>query len=319
MRNRNSRGLMNLRLFQVHMSSTFRVLMVDLLVEREDFGHGGNQEVIRPMAAISDVEVMLLTPQMQSFESGEKTNTQAKVRLEEIDVPNWNYEYGFWEQNEVDLEGRKVKFQRIIMPMHDDEERMKKWLDELNLDAVVCSGSKRNVSMWEKWMEPTETMFRAAARSGTPTLGICFGHQLLCHSLGSTIKRAEKLSSGIWNLELTTEGNSDILLTNHKTKDDDLISGLFSHQDHVISIPNNSTLLSKTSHNAVTAVRINNKLGEPMPAWGIQFHPEAAKKRIERAYGWGHISKEEYESFRGEHDGAGILASFAKIVLEKSS
>ena len=77
--------------------------MIDLLVEREDFGHGGNQEVIRPMASISDVEVMLLTPQMQSFESGEKTNTQAKVRLEEIDVPNWNYEYEFWNQTEVEL------------------------------------------------------------------------------------------------------------------------------------------------------------------------------------------------------------------------
>jgi GMP synthase-like glutamine amidotransferase len=67
----------------------------------------------------------------------------------------------------------------------------------------------------------------------------------------------------------------------------------------------------------VTAVRVNNDSGEPMPAWGIQFHPEAARKRIERAYGWGHISEEEYKSFKGEHDGAGILSSFAKIVLEK--
>ncbi|MDB3855281.1 type 1 glutamine amidotransferase [Euryarchaeota archaeon] len=300
------------------MSTSFRVLMIDLLVERAEFGHGGNQEVIRPMAALSDVEVLLITPQMQSFEAGSKIKSNADVQLEEIDVPNWDNEYDFWGQNEVELEGRKINFKRIIMPMHENENKMNDWLKQLDLDAVVCSGSRRNVSIWEKWMGPTETMFRAAAKSGTPTLGICFGHQLLCHSLGANIERADKLSSGIWSLELTEKGKSDILLTTHKQNNEE-ISGLFSHQDHVMSIPDNCTLLSRTSHNLVTAVRVNNELGVPMPAWGIQFHPEAARKRIERAYGWGHISEEEYNSFRGEHDGAGILTSFAKIVMEESS
>ena len=291
--------------------------MIDLLVERAEFGHGGNQEVIKPMAALSNVEVLLLTPQMQSFDSGDKIKSEAEVKLEESDVPYWDDEYEFWSEKEVKLEGKKIKFQRIIMPMHDDESKMKNWIEKLNLDAVVCSGSRRNVSIWEKWMGPTGLMFKSAAKSGIPTLGICFGHQLLCNSLGSNIERADKLSSGIWSLELTDEGKTDILLTSHK-QNDEKISGLFSHQDHVITIPENCVLLSKTSHNLVTAIRVNNEFGETMPAWGIQFHPEAARKRIERAYGWGHISEEEYESFRGEHDGAGILASFAKIVLEKS-
>ena len=234
----------------------------------------------------------------------------------ESDVPNWDYEYDFWSDKEVTLADRNIKFSRIVMPMHKNEEGMRNWIIKLNLDAVVCSGSRRNVSIWEEWMGPTETMFRAAAKSGTPTLGICFGHQLLCHSLGSEIERAESLSSGIWTLELTKEGERDILLTSH-VENNEKISGLFSHQDHVMTVPDNCTLLSKTSHNMVTAVRVNNDLGEPMPAWGIQFHPEAARKRIERAYGWGHISEDEYKSFKGEHDGAGILSSFAKIVLEK--
>jgi len=312
------RGLMNLRLFQLHMSTTSRVLMIDLLVERAEFGHGGNQEVIKPIAALSDVQVLLITPQMQSFDAGYKVQAEAEVSLEIDDVPLWDNEYEFWSQTEETLEGRKIRFQRIIMPMHENESKMSDWLKNLNIDAVVCSGSRKNVSIWEKWMGPTETMFRAAAKSGTPTLGICFGHQLLCHSLGSDVERAEKLSSGIWSLELTKDGESDILLTSHKQNNEE-ISGLFSHQDHVASTPENCTLLSKTSHNSVTAVRVNNESGEPLPAWGIQFHPEAARKRIERAYGWGHISEEEYNSFRGEHDGAGILSSFAKIVLEKSS
>ena len=298
------------------MSTSLRVLMIDLLVERAEFGHGGNQEVIKPLAALSNVEVLLVTPQMQSFDAGEKTNHDSETKLMESDVPNWDYEYDFWSDIDVILAERNIKFSRIVMPMHENEEEMGNWIFELNLDAVVCSGSRRNVSIWEEWMGPTETMFRAAAKSGTPTLGICFGHQLLCHSLGSEIERAESLSSGIWTLELTKEGERDILLTSH-VENNEKISGLFSHQDHVMTVPDSCTLLSKTSHNMVTAVRVNNDLGEPMPAWGIQFHPEAARKRIERAYGWGHISEDEYKSFKGEHDGAGILSSFAKIVLEK--
>ena len=147
-----------------------------------------------------------------------------------------------------------------------------------------------------------------------PTLGICFGHQLLCHALGATIERADSLSSGIWDLSLTEEGSSDELLTSH-VSDGACVAGLFTHQDHVMTVPNSCELLSKTSHNGVTAVRVHAEDGSALPAWGLQFHPEAARARIERAYEWGHITEEEFSSFKGEHDGAGILSSFSSIVL----
>ncbi|GIT75043.1 MAG: hypothetical protein Ct9H300mP30_1050 [Methanobacteriota archaeon] len=31
------------------------------------------------------------------------------------------------------------------MPMQEDDARMGEWLEELGVDAVVCSGSRRNV------------------------------------------------------------------------------------------------------------------------------------------------------------------------------
>lgn len=74
--------------------------MIDLLVERAEFGHGGNQEVIKPLAALSDVEVLLVTPQMQSFDAGKKTNQKSEIKLMESDVPNWDYEYEFWGETE---------------------------------------------------------------------------------------------------------------------------------------------------------------------------------------------------------------------------
>ena len=295
------------------MGADTRVLMIDLLVERAAFGHGGNQEVVRPFAVRGDVELLLVTPQMQSFEAGMKSDS-GEVALIEEDVPHWDDEFPFWQSTNVELEGRDVSFRRIVMPMHEDDARMSAWLEEIDVDAVVCSGSRRNVSIWEDWMGPAASLMRASALAGRPTLGICFGHQLLCHALGATIERADSLSSGIWDLDLTEEGADDELLTSH-VSDGSCVAGLFTHQDHVITVPDSCALLSKTTHNRVTAVRVHAEDGSALPAWGLQFHPEAARARIERAYEWGHISKEEFSSFKGEHDGAGILSSFASVAL----
>ena len=295
------------------MGAHTKVMLLDLLVERAAFGHGGNQEVIRPFAARGDVELLLVTPQMQSFEAGAKSEG-GEVALCEEDVSDWDDEFPFWQSTNVELGGRDVLFRRIVMPMHEDDTRMGEWLEALGVDAVVCSGSRRNVSMWEDWMGPTASLMRASALSGRPTLGICFGHQLLCHALGATIERADSLSSGIWDLDLTAEGTDDELLTSH-VPDGPCVAGLFTHQDHVMTVPDSCSLLGATTHNRVTAVRVHADDGSALPAWGLQFHPEAARARIERAYEWGHITEVEYSSFKGEHDGAGILESFASIVL----
>ena len=127
------------------MSAVTRVLMVDLLVERAAFGHGGNQEVVRPFAARGDVEMLLVTPQMQSFEAGAKAES-GDIALSEEDVPHWDDDFHFWQSTDVELEGRDVSFRRIVMPMHEDDSRMGEWLEAIGVDAVVCSGSRRNVS-----------------------------------------------------------------------------------------------------------------------------------------------------------------------------
>ena len=82
-----------------------------------------------------------------------------------------------------------------------------------------------------------------------------------------------------------------------------------------MTVPECCTLLGSAKHNLVTAVRVNDEMGLALPAWGVQFHPEAAKARVERAFEWGHITEDELEAFRREHDGAGILGSFAAVVI----
>ena len=75
------------------MSRTRRILLLDLLVERSEFGHGGNQEVIQPIAREGDVDIFLLTPHMQSEESGITANEEGLYFIGEEDVPNWDHDY----------------------------------------------------------------------------------------------------------------------------------------------------------------------------------------------------------------------------------
>jgi len=297
------------------MGRVTRVIIIDLLVERSEFGHGGNQEVIQPIAEAGAVEVLLVTPQMQSEEAGLRAQEEGLVDISEDDVPNWDYEYPFWGDCRMEMHGNEVIFRRVAMPLHGDDELTETWIRSIGPDAVVCSGSRRNVTMWEEWMSGGGSLMRCSSRMGIPTLGICFGHQLLCHSLGASVERADSMSSGIWELALNSHGSSDELFSSRGSGEDGAPVALYSHQDHVTTVPKSCLLLGSAEHNRVTAVRAMDEDGLDLPAWGVQFHPEAAKARMERAFDWGHISEEELVSFQREHDGVGVLNSFASVVL----
>jgi len=297
------------------MGRVTRVIIIDLLVERSEFGHGGNQEVIQPIAEAGAVEVLLVTPQMQSEEAGLRAQKEGLVDISEEDVPNWDYEYPFWEDCRMEVQGNEVIFRRVAMPLHGDDELTEAWIRIIGPDAIVCSGSRRNVTMWEEWMSGGGSLLRCSSRMGVPTLGICFGHQLLCHSLGASVERADSMSSGVWELALNSHGSSDELFSSRGSGEGGAPVALYSHQDHVTTVPKSCLLLGSAEHNRVTAVRVMDEDGLELPAWGVQFHPEAAKARVERAFDWGHISEEELVSFQREHDGVGVLNSFASVVL----
>jgi len=296
------------------VSRVARVILLDLLVERSEFGHGGNQEVIHPIAEGGPVEVLLVTPQMQSEEIGLRAQDEGFVLLSEDDVPNWDYEYPFWDECILKMSGNEVIFKRVAMPLHGDDSLTEDWIQCIGPDAVVCSGSRRNVTMWEGWMKGGESLLRCSSRMSIPTLGICFGHQLLCHSLGATVERADSMSSGVWELSLNQHGLKDNLFDSRGSGEDGAPVALYSHQDHVTTVPESCLLLGSAEHNRVTAVRVIGGDGRALPAWGVQFHPEAAKARVERAFEWGHISEEEMAAFQREHDGAGVLNSFASVI-----
>ncbi len=130
--------------------------------------------------------------------------------------------------------------------------------------AIVITGSPAMVSDRERWSENTAVWLREAVDAEIPTLGICYGHQLIAHALGGTVgpnPRGREIG--------TTE------MTLHETAADDPLLAPFgaslrihmSHSESVLQLPNGATRLASTAQDPNSAFSIGT-------AWGIQFHPE---------------------------------------------
>ena len=61
----------------------------------------------------------------------------------------------------------------------------------IDADFVVITGSRRNVSQWEDWMDEVADLIREVE---APMIGICFGHQIIAASLGGKVIRADNHS-----------------------------------------------------------------------------------------------------------------------------
>jgi GMP synthase (glutamine-hydrolysing) len=102
----------------------------------------------------------------------------------------------------------------------------------------------------------------AVFQLGIPVLGICYGMQLACETLGGEVRGAPAREFGRIHCEVTCES--------------DLFAGLpedwdvwMSHGDQVTRVSNEFKPLAKTANCPLAAVR-----HQTLPVFGLQFHPE---------------------------------------------
>ena len=84
-------------------------------------------------------------------------------------------------------------------------------------------------------MKQAKQILRGAVNSAIPTLGICFGHQLLADTLGGSVIRSDHRTDAIYNLELSDIGLNDPLFDGLLNDGSGPIA-LYTHQDHVVEI-----------------------------------------------------------------------------------
>jgi GMP synthase (glutamine-hydrolysing) len=128
--------------------------------------------------------------------------------------------------------------------------------------ALVITGSPESVASRAPWILEAERAVAGAVAAGVPTLGVCFGHQLLAQALGGEVAA---------NPRGREMGTVALDLVAH----DELFEGVplpfyanMSHRDSAIRLPAQAHVLARSELEPYAAVRFGPR------AWGVQFHPE---------------------------------------------
>lgn len=125
----------------------------------------------------------------------------------------------------------------------------------LECDAWVITGSKHGVYEAFDWIKPLEVFVRKLIASGQPTVGICFGHQLMAQAMGGTV---EKFSGG-WGIGRSVYTD---ILNNRKAR---LLS---FHQDQVTRRPDSAELIMTSDFCEFAGLKYSST------CLSLQPHPE---------------------------------------------
>lgn len=141
-------------------------------------------------------------------------------------------------------------------------------------DGIVITGSPAMVSERAPWSEDTAAWLGRAVTAEVPTLGVCYGHQLLAHGLGGIADyHPHGRETGTHPVQLLDAAADDPLFSQLPRQ----FKAQLTHRQSVIRLPENAVLLARNTFEPHQAFRVG-----PC-AWGVQFHPEFSAD-IMRAY-----------------------------------
>jgi GMP synthase (glutamine-hydrolysing) len=180
--------------------------------------------------------------------------------------------------------------------------------------AIIVTGSASSVTERAPWMLRLEEHLRHVVSSGTPVLGICFGHQILGQALGGRVERNPRgREIGTVEVELTAP---DPILDDRARP----FLANMTHVDTLVELPEGARVLARTALEAHAALRFGEN------AWGVQFHPEIDAEvmrqyvsgRRELIAGEGLDAAAIHARIRETPPGAETLRRFLRIVAGRS-
>jgi GMP synthase (glutamine-hydrolysing) len=134
-------------------------------------------------------------------------------------------------------------------------------------DGLVVMGGAMGAHDDQKapWLPAVRELIRAAAEDGTPTLGICLGHQLCAVALGGeVVANPNGRQLGLIDVGFRVEAVEDPLLG--------AVVGprraMHWNDDVVVRLPDRAQQLATAPTGEVQAVRYADRV------WGVQWHPE---------------------------------------------
>ena len=161
----------------------------------------------------------------------------------------------------------------VTITVYDARDQLP--LPELSdYSAVIITGSHSMVTDCEPWSERLLSYIKTMHETKLPTLGVCYGHQLMAKALGGEIGlHPEGPQAGSTEVTLTEEGKQDQLLG----LSPEAFKVNAGNSQRITQLPTEAVVLAGNDFEPHQAVRF----GEMM--WGLQFHPEF-NRRITCAY-----------------------------------
>ncbi|MGF1766306.1 GMP synthase [Enterovibrio makurazakiensis] len=132
-------------------------------------------------------------------------------------------------------------------------------------DGYIISGSRYSVYDDLPWINRFEAFVRTLYAEGKPTVGICFGHQMMARALGGEVRRSERG----WGVGIATseiKANADWL--DPETRKFSLV---VSHQDQVSRLPKHGKNLAGSEFCPIGMFTVDNHF------LAIQGHPEFSR------------------------------------------
>lgn len=133
-----------------------------------------------------------------------------------------------------------------------------------SLAGVVILGSASSVNDKLPWQLALNDWLLPLMKSGVPTFGVCYGHQLFAHLLGGKV---DFIGAGIRHRGFREiEFDSNPLWGNQKFKG----SFFVTHKEWVTHVPNELVCVGRSKD-----VPNDAFAHKTLPIWSIQAHPEA--------------------------------------------
>jgi len=139
-----------------------------------------------------------------------------------------------------------------------------------NIKGIILSGGPASIYETDS-PQLHHSITQLLNHSSTPILGICYGMQLLVHTLKGKVSRSEKREYGFAEIEI--EKTNEIFSSLEKKQ-----TVWMSHGDEVEELPNGfSKTASSVNCNFAAMVNVEKNI------FGVQFHPEVAHTKNGKA------------------------------------
>ena len=132
--------------------------------------------------------------------------------------------------------------------------------DFKDIKGIILSGGPDTVTKKNFPKIPKEILSKKI-----PILGICYGLQLVAKIFGGKVKSLKK--SREFGRAILIKKKKSLILKNFFKKSDNSV--WMSHQDAVVKIPKEFTVIASTKESKMTIIENKNK-----KIYGLQFHPE---------------------------------------------